>query len=347
MAETVEQIHNRMLDNTADSFDKSNGSFIFDAERAGAIEMQLQQLRIDNALARMNITNLTGADLELAVRERTAITRREATKATTTVKITGTVGAKITKGAIVSTGEIDFVSLEEKAIPQGGSMTVQVEAVQAGSISNVGAQTIDMFPTTISGLVSVTNDQAVTNGYDAESDSELLTRYFDRLQNAGKSGNAAHYREWALEIAGVGDAKVFPTYDGPLTVQVVIIGQNAQPATPELVKQVKDHISAEMPFGVKTLDVVSATTTPINLSMTLTLQQGADEATVKESIKANITNKYFKEIAFKSNEVSYAKIGAMIIDTVGVLDYQNLKVNNGTANIKITDKNIPIMGVIS
>ena len=346
MAETVEEIHSRMLDNTSDSFDKSNGSFIFDAERAGAIEMQLQQLRIDNALARMNITNLKGDELALAVYERTAITRRAATKATTTVTITGTQGAQIKKGDIVSTGTIDFISLEDKTIPQGGSMTVQVECVEAGDVGNVGAKSINMFPTTIPNLVSVTNTQAVTNGYDAESDEQLLERYFDRLQNAGKSGNAAHYREWALEIAGVGDAKVFPTYDGPLTVQVVIIAQNAQAAPPELVEKVKTHISNEMPFGVKTLDVVSAGTTVIDLAMQLTLEQGVDEAAVKESIKANITNKYFKEIAFKETNVSYAKIGAMIIDTVGVLDYQNLTVNGGTKNITIPNKNIPTMGVI-
>ena len=36
-----------------------------------------------------------------------------------------------------------------------------------------------------------------------------------------KAGNKYHYREWALEVTGVGDAKIFPRYNGPLSIKVV------------------------------------------------------------------------------------------------------------------------------
>lgn len=347
MAETAEQIHARMLKNTSDSFDKSNGSFIFDAEKAAAIELSMQQEKIDDVLSRQNIVNLSGDELALAVYERTGRTRRQAVKAQTHVIISGTQGASIKKGNIVSTDTVNFIALEDKTIEKGGSMTVLVECELAGSVGNVPANSITKFPTTIAGLVNVYNAKAVENGYDAELDEQLLERYFERLQNPGKSGNAAHYKEWAKEVEGVGDAKVFPTFNGPLTVQVVIINQDNAPASEELVKKVKNHITENMPFGVNELSVVSAASLTINLNVTLSIKEGLDQVAIIDQIKKNITELYLKEIAFKSDVVSYARIGAIIIETEGVLDYQNLQVNNGTANIQVPEKSIPVIGGVT
>ncbi|MER2039724.1 MAG: baseplate J/gp47 family protein [Solibacillus sp.] len=347
MAETVQEIHARMLRNTGDSFDKSNGSFIFDAEKAGAIEFSRQQKKIEGIQRKQNITNLTGDELTLAVYERTGIRRREATKSKAHVIISGSQGATISIGDYVATDTVNFIVLEEKTIDETGSMIVLVECEFAGRIGNIPPNSINRFPTTLTGLINVYNPEAINNGYDAETDAELLERYFERLQNPGKSGNPAHYKEWAKETVGVGDAKVFPKFNGPLTMQVVIINQDRLPAAAELVNEVYEHIARSMPFGVDELSILSADSLLINLQVSLSIKEGLVEAAVIEQLKNNITELYFKELAFKSDVVSYAKIGSIIIDTEGVLDYQNLLVNGGTANIPIPERSIAVMGGVN
>ncbi|CAM5217227.1 Baseplate protein J-like domain-containing protein OS=Lysinibacillus sphaericus OX=1421 GN=LS41612_04660 PE=3 SV=1 [Lysinibacillus sphaericus] len=129
-------------------------------------------------------------------------------------------------------------------------------------------------------------------------------------------------------------------------MKVVVIDANKLPATSELIKDVKKHIEIEMPFGVEDLLVISAEALLINLSVALTLMPGYTEEVVKTNIKKNITT-HLKEIAFKTSFVSYAKVGALIIDSDGVLDYQNLLINGSTANVVIPDDGVPVMGGIN
>lgn len=347
MVETAHEIHRRMLINTADSFDKSNGSFIFDAEKATAIEISKQQEKIDEALSKLNITNLSEDELTLAVYERTGVIRHKAVKSQAHVIISGSQGASITKGNLVAANTVNFIVMEDKTIDSSGSMIVLVECEFAGNIGNVPPNSINRFPLTIAGLINVYNPEVIDNGYEAETDEHLLERYFERLHNPGKSGNPAHYKEWAKEVVGVGDAKVFPRFNGPLTMQVIVINQERLPASSELVNNVYEHIAKNMPFGVDELSVLSAEPLLINLSVDLTIKSGLVEAAIIDQIKSNITELYFKKIAFKSDIVSYAKIGAIIIDTDGVLDYQNLLVNGGTANITIPEKSIALIGGVN
>lgn len=345
--ETTQEIHRRMLLNTSDSFDKSNGSFIFDAERAVAIEINKQQEKIDEALSKQNITNLKGDELTLAVYERTGRKRRQAVKAQAPVIISGSQGASVSKGDLVATDAVNYIVMEDATIGASGSIIVLVECEIAGNIGNVPPNSINRFPLTLPGLINVYNPESISNGYEAETDEELLERYFERLQNPGKSGNPAHYKEWAKEVVGVGDAKVFPRFNGPLTMQVVVINQDRLPASSELVNNVYEHIAENMPFGVEELSVMSAEPLLINLSVDLMIKDGLIEPAIIDQIKSDITELYLRKIAFKTDVVSYAKIGALIIDTEGVLDYQNLLVNGSMANIAIPEKSIPIIGGIN
>lgn len=344
--ETSQEIQERMLLNVSEDYDTSEGSFIYDALKPAAIEFENQQKEVETVRNKLDIENLTGDELTRFVYTRTGRIRKPATKANGVVIISGSVGSSIHVGDLVSDGYINFISLEEKTIGESGQMTVLVECEEYGSVGNATANSITVFPVTIQGLVDVYNQNAFTNGYDAESDDALRQRYYDKLQRPGKAGNKYHYREWAMEVTGTGDARVFPRYNGPLSVKVVIINSNKQPADEGLIEAVKQHIEEEMPFGVTDLSVIGATGLAINLTVTLSLMNDYIETNVIETIKENITA-YLKEIAFTSTFVSYAKIGSIIIDSEGVLDYENLLVNGGTSNVPIGDEQVAIMGGVN
>lgn len=339
-------IHDRMMTNISNDYDKSKGNFVYDVTKPVAVEFAGQQKKIAAVQEKLDVEKLTGDELTRFVYQRTGSSRKPATQATTTVIVSGTAGTLVKVGELVGTDTILYTVLEEAVLNESGFAHVRVQCNDFGQIGNVPANTIINFPASINGLVNVYNPDAVVDGYDEETDYDLRQRYYDKLQRPGKAGNKYQYREWALEVTGVGDAKVFPRYNGPLTMKVVVIDANKLPATSELIEDVKKHIEIEMPFGVEDLLVISAEELLINLSVALTLMPGYTEEVVKTNIKKNITT-HLKEIAFKTSFVSYAKVGALIIDSDGVLDYQNLLINGLTANVVIPDDGVPVMGGIN
>jgi len=339
-------IHNRMIINISDDYDKSKGNFVYDVTKPVAVEFAEQQKKIAAVQEKLDVEKLTGDELTRTVYQRTGVSRKPATQATTTVIVSGTAGTLVKVGELVGTETILYTVIEEAILNESGFAHIRVQCNEFGQVGNVPANAIKNFPASINGLVNVYNPESVTNGYDEETDNDLRQRYYDKLQRPGKAGNKYHYREWALEVTGVGDAKIFPRYNGPLSMKVVVIDANKLPANVELIEAVRDYIEEEMPFGVDDLLVMSAEALLINLSVALSLMPGYTEEVVKTNIKKSIT-KHLKEIAFKTSFVSYAKIGALIIDSDGVLDYQDLLINGSTANVVIPDDGVPVMGGVN
>ncbi len=339
-------IHDRMMSGINDEYDKAKGEFIYDVTKPAAVEFASQQKKISEVQEKLDIENLTGDELTRIVYQRTGQSRKLATQATTTVIVSGAAGTIVRTGEMVGTDTILFTVIEEVTLNESGLAHVRIQCNEFGQIGNVPANTIKNFPVSIPGLINVYNPEPVVDGYDAETDNDLRQRYYDKLQRPGKAGNKYHYREWALEVTGVGDAKIFPRYNGPLSMKVVVIDANKLPAPSELIEDVRAHIEKEMPFGVEDLLVMSAVALLLNLTVAITLMPGFTEEVVKANIKKNIT-KHLKEIAFKTSFVSYAKIGALIIDSDGVMDYQDLLINGSTANVSIPDDAVALMGGVN
>ena len=193
MYRSEEEIKQDMLKNIKNTTDKSQNSLVHDALSPAAIEFALMYMELEEVASKLDVENLEGEELERFIYQRTGIKRKPATKATTVVTISGQEGAKISKGDLVASDTIKFVSLEDKTIGPTGQMTVLVECEVAGTIGNVPAGAIRYFPVSIPGLTSVTNLEPVVNGYDSESDEELRERYYERIRTPATSGNKYHY----------------------------------------------------------------------------------------------------------------------------------------------------------
>ena len=353
MFRSQEEILQEMLKNIQNTIDKSQNSLVHDALSPAAIELANFYLLLEEVASKLDIENLEGEELERFVNQRTGIVRKPATKATTTVLITGQEGASISIGDLVASDTINFISLENKTIDSSGEATVLVECEVAGTIGNVPAGAIRYFPVSIPGLTSVTNLEPVVNGYDAESDEELRERYYERIRTPATSGNKYHYINWAKEVIGVGDARVVPLWQGDNTVKVIIIDSDKQPASSDLVQKVQEYIDpgisglgeGQAPIGAF-CTVVSAVGKSIDITFTVTRNTSYTIEQVKISVESNI-KEYLKSIAFKDDTVSYAKIGAIILDSEGVLDYENLKINGGTSNISVGYEEVAILGTVT
>jgi uncharacterized phage protein gp47/JayE len=310
---------------------------------------QLAELdsELEAAKAKLSVDNLTGDELTQRVRERTGIERKPATRAVGVVRLSGT--GTIQEGDLFETaGGVQFRATETKVIE--GSGEVNVEAVVPGSGGNVPAGTITLFPVTLAGFTAVTNEAPTQDGFDEESDADLLQRYYERLRQPATSGNRAQYLSWAKEVPGVGDARVVPLWNGPNTVKVIVIDSDRQPASPTIVDAVQEHIDPESsglgegvaPIGA-VVTVVSANGLTVDVSVDVVPAPGYMKEQVEVNIEASLIE-FFRSIAFRESIVSIARVGAAILAAEGVADYSNLKINNDTQNITIADDEVAVLG---
>ncbi|MBN7773162.1 baseplate J/gp47 family protein [Clostridium aminobutyricum] len=344
MTITKETLKTRMLADISNDYDKSEGSFFFDAIAPVAIELEKSYSSQDTILEHAFVDTATGAYLDRKCAE-LGLSRKAATKATGKVQITGAIGATVQKGISVATELVTFVTTESAIIGESGTALVSVECEDNGSIGNVAANAIKYFPITIEGLIAVTNPETFTSGYDAETDKGLRDRYHDKVNTPSTSGNASHYEQWAKSVTGVGGAKIFPTWNGPGTVKVVICDSNKRAADSQLVASVAAYIETQRPVGatVTTESVaeknIDITASIVILGNTTTIEQ------VNSSFQSEI-NAYFKETALNQTYISYARIGSILYDIYGVMDYSDLELNGEARNVILSDTELPVIGTV-
>ncbi len=344
-AQTYDAIMARLLNAVPNNLDKREGSFVWDALSPAALELAQVYIQMDLMLQYGFAQTTYGQYLDYRAGEH-GITRKVATKAIGQVTITGSNGTVVAVGSLFATGAgVQFETLAEVTIGEAGSIAADIRAAEAGARGNVPAGTITEIPVSIAGVTAITNANPTTGGTDMETDAALLERLLEKVRTPATSGNVAHYLQWATSVSGVGDAKVFPIWNGNGTVKVVVIDANKEPASAEIVSDVEDYIAEVRPIGA-TVTVESATALNIDVVATLTLATGAVLADVKAAFETALTA-YLQQIAFKQSYVSYAQVGSLLLDTPGVLDYSDLTLNTGTGNVTIGDTQVAIKGMVT
>lgn len=335
---SIDTIHNTMLQNIPNEWNKSEGYPVYDITRGFSFALDELDARIETIKKQQSVRNLSGSDLEKVIEERTGLTRKTGVKAVGRVKIVSGQGTVLKTDLFATENDIYFQSLEAKDVTAGDY--VLVECTEGGLVGNVGTGTITVVPKTITGISQITNDEPTTGGYDTETDESLLERYFDRLRNPVNGVNCNQYIAWANSVAGVGGARCIPIWNGKNTVKVIIIGNDYKPASENVVKLVQDYIDPNHNgdgSGVATIGavttVMSAKTTPIKVTIKGVKFSG-DVNTLKAEIKDTI-DRYIRQSAFNTDYVSIAKIGALIINIDGLTDFKELKLNDAHDSIQI------------
>ena len=177
------------------------------------------------------------------------------------------------------------------------------------------------------GIVSVVNKQKAYGGFDEETEDSFRQRIAEFDASLGNSfvGSPADYRRWAMEVAGVGGANVISAQDDTGLVIIVLTDNEGLPATQDICKEVENHIMR--------YDNWYERLAPIKAYLSVELEYGYDIETVKKDFLVNLKH-YLKT---EKEEVKYAEIGATLINTKGVWDYRELRVNEDIENIVITE----------
>lgn len=334
-----DKILNNMMSKLPVDYDKSEGGLFFDTLSPISHELEKAYKYVEYRFKNAFPETSEGEFLDLHVREEN-IERRQATKSVGIVTIRGVNGTIVRVGTIVATDSYLFETTEERTLI-GGQTKVPVQSIKSGSIYNIPAGTINNFPMTIQGLESVTNEQPFVDGYDMEDDKSLFERYLTKIREPQTSGNEYDYKKWALEVEGVGNARVFGLWNGNGTVKVAIIGNDNLPANTELVERAEQHISNFRPIGAN-VTVVSADTLDLNIIVSIKVNSKFTREQAENEMTKSISD-FIRSLAFNEDIVSFAKLGFHILKLDAITDYKNLTINNSQENINIPKTAIAVL----
>ncbi|WP_337433621.1 baseplate J/gp47 family protein [Enterocloster sp.] len=346
-----EEIQQRMMDALPDGIDDMPGGFPYDFTMPTAIEKsELIQFHLVRTLMLMFPQYAWGNWLDLHAAA-AGIERRPAGYASGSVTVTGDPGTVIPDGAIFCTEATDSTPALEYAadsmaiIPESGSVTVEVTAVEAGRESNTKKNTVVFALTSIKGLSTVNNPDDITGGTDVESDEDLLERIEEENFRDGATfiGNDSDYIRWAKEVVGVGDCIVVPTWNGPGTVKLIIVDSNGEPANARLIEAVYDHIVSPhdrslrlLPTACAELTVEAATTKKISYTCTgLVYDDTTDIPTIVSQFKELVMKEYSE--AKVEGILVYNQVRPLITDIPGVSDFDAFLMNGAEENIPLSN----------
>lgn len=343
MSKTYEEIKQRVLNNTDIDVDKREGSFL--NNMASPLCYELAKFYIEQSdLVNMAFVKNGYFNYLDAKCEEYGISRKQGTKSVGEVIFTGENGTLISNGTMLFVDDLYFIVLNDATIVENQAELV-VEALEVGKQYNLLANTKLTLTESINGVNDIYVKSNFENGTDVESDEDLRERFFTTIKKSYTSGNVAHYELWTLEVDGTGACKVYPLKNGNGTVEIVITNSDMLGASSELIEKVKANIEEKRPIGAS-VTVVSATEKAINVSATVRLSRGYSQSEVETLFKDKLTQ-YLKEIAFKDTYVSTARLGNLLLDTVGVFDYTDFKVNGAINNVELSDTDVPKVGEIS
>ncbi|WP_150273208.1 baseplate J/gp47 family protein [Paenibacillus tepidiphilus] len=340
--QTYEALLERMLSRVPEGIDKREGSIIYDALAPAAAEMAQMyiELEINNNLYFADTAS--GEYLERSIAW-SGVTRAPAGKAQLRGVFYNNAGEllDIPLGSRFSRELINFTAAEK--LSPGNYRMVCEMAGDEGNQTLGALLPIDY----IAGLARGELRELLVPGTDAEDDESLRQRYYAAARRPSTSGNKYHYMEWAQQISGVGGARVFPLWNGPKTVKVVIVDADMRPATPVLVEQVQKHIDplpgqgeGQAPVGA-VVTVAAAIGKSIGVAAKVSLAAGYSLQPVIDAFAAKLET-YRLEKAFDRSYISSSVIGSLLLSTDGVVDYSNLLLNGKTGNVTLGETEVPL-----
>jgi len=343
--EKITDIQTDLLNEMPNTYSKIKGTWLWEMFKAFSLKIHEFLQLLTSTSGKLNVDNLQGDELDAYVKQWTDLTRKKAQKATGYVEVKG--NGTIYAGTIVAAGNVKYKVDSDVLI--NGTASVPITAVVAGTGGNTVENTVITMITSNANVKSINNPKPITGGTDEETDNALKERYHLRLSMPATSGNKAHYISWATECDGVGAAKATRDTTVKNKVNLYICGDNGKVVNNSVVNLVQNYIdpfkngngSGVAPIGA-ICEVFSAKLKQINVSGIVELDNTHIKEATIENIKLDIS-KYLSDISFQKTELSYAKLLDVVINSLGVSDITNFKINGSYSNVVCEETEIFVL----
>lgn len=225
-----------------------------------------------------------------------AVERKPASFAERDVLFTGIIGSIIPAGAELQRSDGVIYTVDVGGTFVAGTLTLLCIASEAGENGNVDTGVILQIVEPISGVQNEATVQATNSvdGADQEDIEAYRARLLSRIANPPQGGAAADYIAWALEVAGVTRAWVYPLNTGPGTVGLAFVRDNDTPSIiPDAgeVTQVQDYIDERRPVTVE-FTAFAPATQDVNFNIDLLAN---DTPEIRDAIIAELNDLFLRE----------------------------------------------------
>ena len=353
--QSVDAIHERMMENLPDDIDTSEGGHPWNLTYPHAYEKAylVEYLLTESIKLIFPQFSEDYAQIMEYHAEMRGLTRKPAEYAIGEITIKGPAGTKVPADSMFSTvgindePSIDFVTTKNSVIGEDGVVIIPIRAVQEGTTGNVPAGTIVLNSSDIDDITEVYNENATGGGVEIETIEALQQRIMelDASLDVSYGGTIADYKRWALSVNGTGSAVVVPPEDDTGVITIILTDSAGKPATDELCQEVYNYIMQPdnpderlAPINDK-LRVVAPSSLHMTITATVELIEGytLDQAV---SLFVEAMQSYIIEAA-DSGEIKYSKVGSTLSRVAAINDYKDLVINGGTTNISITASEVP------
>lgn len=362
---TFENILDEMLDSFPDNIDVREGSVAYDAVVAQAYKIAEFYAAIESCYDEVGLLTASGEYLDRFALEH-GLQRIQATCAEYALVHTGTdpeVGAEFycdSADAYFTIVQADNGDLRLRCQESGTDFNSILSGELAIPVDN------------IDGLESSTFGEMAVHAIDEEEDEALRARIQAKISGPAENGNKSQYKVWCESVEGVGRAIINPLKYGPNTVEAVLISSNGTATDSDVVANVQEFVDPKDPAfeitdenenvislgsgygeGVAPIGAhfiaKSATAYGVNITLDVELLDGKTLSQAESEIEEVVTA-YLKELALTADDIStirITKIGSLIEQTDAVFDYSNLKINNQTSNITISDDEVFVLSGVT
>ena len=327
---SFEEFREEVIENISDRYSKIEGSYTSDIVAGVCRELEKLSENIASLESAIFVTANSGEYLIRRCADY-GITRKLATAAVITVTVTADTDTVLKSGVELtdSDGKVFF------ELTQATELTASVPTAVTAVCTSTGKLSIPensiRFVSSVSGIV-ITNEAQIS-GTDDETDEALFRRLQFRLQNQPGCGTAADYKRWALEIPGVGYARVKV---GAGEINTFIADDDCGPVSSAQISAVMANYDEKRPLGA-VVGVSSATVRSASIAATVQLFDGYSLQEVQAAYE-DMLHSCIGEIAFddRTDVLTLARLSHYLMSIDGVEDITAFTLNNGSSNWNIS-----------
>jgi uncharacterized phage protein gp47/JayE len=228
------------------------------------------------------------------------------------------------------------------------SITVPIQSIKAGAASNLLANTINTINTPISGVDTVTNAVALTNGMDAESDPAMCVRFWAYIASLSKATKGAiGYAITSLQPGMTYTIIENYLYNGTYQPGNFALIVDDGTGTPSGTLLSTVYAAVDMVRGdTITFSVNAPVVTTANVSMTISTATGYTHSAVVALVVSALTN-YINAMTL-GQDLYYTKLAQLAYDaSPGVYNVSGVTLNSGTADLIVDSLHVIKSGTLS
>ena len=205
--------------------------------------------------------------------------------------------------------------------------------------------------------------EVLVPGQDEEDTEAFRERYIRALKSKAYGGNGADYKEKVLSVNGTGGSKIYRCWNGGGTVKVVLINNEFNKPSTELVKEVQNVFDPTpnqgkgyglAPIG-HTVTVEAAEEVVINYEIPVVMAAGHEPSEIKEELTKKIEErlKVRRKEWTTQDETQFLTVRTSIVTSLAVdldkvIDVGDIKINGQKVKrLDLRPNQIPKLGTVT